>query len=130
MKSQKRDIKLSEYNISKAKYLELKYFCMQYREKRKELENIGGIRGVSSDGQPKGKSTGNPTEQIAIRRMMLEEDIKLVEQTAIEADSEIYKYIIKNVTEGIAYEYMDVPMSRTKFYDSRRYFFFLLSRKK
>lgn len=34
----KRDMKLSDYNISRAKYNELKYFCMQYAEKRENLK--------------------------------------------------------------------------------------------
>ena len=37
-KVRKRDMKLSDYNISRAKYNELKYFCMQYEEKKRELQ--------------------------------------------------------------------------------------------
>lgn len=126
----KRDIKLSDYNISRAKYNELKYFCMQYGEKKQELHKNYGIGAISSDGLPKGNLPGNPTEIVAIRNAALKKDIDLIEQTAMEADSEIYHWLIKNVTEGIPYEFMQVPLSRTKFYDSRRYFFYLLSQRR
>lgn len=126
----KRDIKLSDYNISRAKYNELKYFCMQYEEKKRELSKGNGLHAVINDGQPRGNSIGRPTEQQAIRNAMLRQDVELIEQTAIAADPEVYPWILKNVTEGLPYEYMNVPLSRTKFYDSRRYFFYLLAQKR
>lgn len=126
----KRDIKLSDYNISRAKYNELKYFCMQYGEKKQELYKNYGVGSSASDGLPKGNLPGNPTERTAIRNLSLKKDIDLIEQTAMEADSEIYNWLIKNVTEGIPYEFMQVPLSRTKFYDSRRYFFYLLAQRR
>lgn len=129
-KIRKRDMKLSDYNISRAKYSELKYFCMQYAEKLQELSRGYGIHAVVNDGMPRSSQTGNPTEQAAIRNAMLQKDVKLVEQTAIEADPEIYQWLLKNVTEGIGYDYLDVPKSRNRFYDSRKYFFYLLSQKR
>ncbi|HBC98699.1 MAG TPA: hypothetical protein DC053_03840 [Lachnoclostridium sp.] len=126
----KRDIKLSDYNISRTKYNELKYFCMQYGEKKQELHKNYGIGSISSDGLPKGNLPGNPTERTAIRNSILKKDIDLIERTAMEADSEIYHWLIKNVTEGIPYEFGPVPLSRTKFYDSRRYFFYLLAQRR
>jgi len=129
-KVRKRDMKLSDYNISRAKYNELKYFCMQYDEKKQELHRGYGLGAVISDGMPKGNLPGNPVERAAIHNATLQADIELIEQTALEADSDIYQWLIKSVTEGIPYEYMDVPLSRTKFYDSRRYFFYLLAQKR
>lgn len=129
-KVRKRDMKLSDYNISRAKYNELKYFCMQYDEKKQELHRGYGLGAVISDGMPKGNLPGNPVERAAIHNAILQADIELVEQTALEADPDIYQWLIKSVTEGIPYEYMDVPLSRTKFYDSRRYFFYLLAQKR
>lgn len=126
----KRDLKLSDYNISKEKYLELKYFCMQYEEKKQEIQQSYGLRSVANDGQPHGNSMGNPTENQAIRNAMLRSDIELIEQTAMEADAEIYQYIIRNVAYGISYEYLGVPKARKQFYESRRYFFFLLAQKR
>ncbi len=129
-KVRKRDMKLSDYNISRAKYNELKYFCMQYEEKKQELHRGYGLGAIVNDGMPKGNLPGSPTERVAIRNVMLQQDIELIEQTALEADPEIYQWLIKNVTEGISYEYMDVPKCRSDFYGSRKYFFYLLAQKR
>lgn len=129
-KIKKRDMKLSDYNISRVKYNELKYFCMQYNEKKRELQSRYGLRAVVSDGQPKGNLPGNPTENIAVKNAMIQADVDLIEQTAKEADSDMYQWLMKNVTEGIPYEWLDVPMARKQFYESRRYFFYLLSKKR
>ena len=101
-----RDIKLSDYNISRAKYNELKYFCMQYGEKRQELEKGYGVREVIADGMPKGNVLGNPTAQEAIKKASLQNDIDLIEKTVHEAAETLYPWILKNVTEGIPYEWL------------------------
>ena len=126
----KRDMKLSDYNISRAKYNELKYFCMQYEEKKQKLNKSYGIKAVVNDGMPKGNLLGNPVERTAIQNAMLQKDIELIEQTAVEADPEIYQWLMKNVTEGIGYDYLDVPMCRADFYGARKYFFYLLAQKR
>ena len=130
MEIRKRDMKLSDHNISRDKYNELKYFCLQYWQKKQEIDRNYGIDGFSQDGMPRGTSSSNPTEKKALRIAQLKRDTDLIEQTAMEADTEIYPWILKNVTSGVPYEYMDVPISRTKFYDSRRYFFYLLAQKR
>ena len=129
-KVRKRDMKLSDYNISRAKYNELKYFCMQYEEKKQELHRGYGLGAVVSDGMPKGNIPGNPTERAAIRNAMLQKDVEMIEQTAIEADSDMYQWLLKNVTEGIPYEWLNVPRGRRQFYEARRYFFYLLAQKR
>lgn len=126
----KRDMRLSDYGISRAKYNELKYFCMQYREKKQELQGLSGLHAVATDGMPRGNMTGDPTASQAIRRTMLQKDIELIEQTAIEADSEIYPWLIKNITDGLPYEYVNAPCGRRQFYEGRRYFFYLLAQKR
>ena len=103
---------------------------MQYDEKKKKLQRGYGLAAVDNDGQPKGNLPGNPTEQEALRRAMLQQDIDTIEQTAIEADDRIYPHILKNVTEGIPYEWMDIPCGRRQFYEVRRYFFYLLAQKR
>lgn len=126
----KREMKLCDYGITRKKYNELKYFCAQYREKKNELRHSYGITAAENDGMPKGNKIGNPTQNRAVRNDMLQKDIELIEQTAIEADNEIYEYILKNIADGTPYEWMDVPKGRKQFYESRRYFFYLLSQKR
>lgn len=127
---QLRDIKLSDYNISRAKYNELKYFCMQYGEKKEALAQGRGLKAVVNDGMPKGTSLGNPTAQNAIKMAALGEDIALIEKTAQKASETLYPWILKNVTEGIPYEWLNAPCGRRQFYECRRYFFYLLAQKR
>lgn len=126
----KRNMRLSDHNISRAKYNELKYFCMQYGEKKQEIQSSYGIKTIMNDGMPKGNQTGNPVEREAIRNLMLQSDVKMIEETVREAAPTIYKWLLKNVTEGIPYEWMDVPEGRRQFYEDRRYFFYLLAQKR
>lgn len=128
MKSaERRNFKL-KHHISNLKYRELRNFCLQYNEKKKEIQY--GLSSVVADGMPRGNATSNPTESMAIRNEMLRKDMELIEQTAIEADSSLYQYILKNVTEGVAYEYMDIPAGKSTFYEARRMFFYLLAQKR
>ena len=92
-----RDIKLSEHNISRAKYSELKYFCMQYHEKKQKLENAYGLKATVNDGMPKGNTSGDSTAQEAVRNAMLQDDLRLIEETARKAAPEIHKWILKNL---------------------------------
>lgn len=57
-------------------------------------------------------------------------EVELIEQTAIAADQVLYPYILKSVTQGIKYEYMDAPCGRRQFYEVRRIFFALLGEKR
>ncbi len=125
-----RGLKLSDYNISRAKYNELKYFCMQYQEKLQKLNADCGLKAVVNDGMPRSGLQSNPTAQEAVKRALMQNDIDLIEKTAQEANRELYEWILKNVTEGIPYEWMDVPAGRRQFYESRRYFFYLLAQKR
>ena len=43
----KRDMKLSDHNISRDKYNELKYFCLQYWQKKQEIGRNYGIDGFN-----------------------------------------------------------------------------------
>ena len=55
MEIRKRDMKLSDHNISRDKYNELKYFCLQYWQKKQEIDRNYGIDGFSQDGYLSGK---------------------------------------------------------------------------
>ena len=93
------------YGISRERYRELLNFCLQYNDWRRQAGN---------------KSTGD----------IYRKNIETVEDCARQADPAIAEYIIKSVTQGIPYEWMDVPMSRKHFYLRRRKFFFLLDKRR
>lgn len=125
-----RDLKLDSYGISKYAYRELKNFCLQYGEKKQKLAAIRGLSAVTYEGMPHGTDIGDPTQVKAERAERLEADIKLIEQTAIEADSGIYQSLIANVSSGISYFDLIVPCDKKYFYEKRRKFFYILAQKR
>lgn len=84
------------YAVSKYRYLELKYFCLQYEKMKKE----------------------NP------------KNAEMIEQCCLKAAPGWYGALLKNVTYGIAYEFMPVPCGRRQFYESRSAFFKFLSKQR
>ena len=128
MTSKKRSLQFEKYNISKNRYLELKYFCRQYQEKVEELAAITEIGTISFEQLPQVYSS-DKTGNTAIKKIYLEKEIRIVEEAAVEADMQIAEYILKNVTSGIRYEFLDVPYSRSVFYERRRKFFWILDMK-
>lgn len=131
-----RPINEKKYEISKHRFLELYHFCMQYQEWKNELKYekdtvkcIANTEGIHGSG-----GSGSATERLVIRRMKLLEKCEMVEQTAIEADPELYRYILEGVTaEYATYKYLrqveGIPCGRTMYYDRRRKFYWLLSKK-
>jgi hypothetical protein len=131
-----RPINEDKYGISKHKFLEVKYHCLQYPEWRKELANLtDAIKGMQYGQEGKGsKSQASSTERLAIKRLELEEKCKRIEQTAIETDPEIYQWLLEGVTtEYATYRYLrdakGIPCGDQKYYKTRRKFYWLLSQK-
>lgn len=123
-----RDLKIPE--LSPNRYKELKFFCRQYREKQSQLRSITELSSPSFGGCSGGNKTSDRTADTACRRAQLQKDLEVIEQAAIEADGEIYPYIITNVADGVAYQYLDVPCSWSTFNRRRRKFFNLLDSRK
>jgi len=130
-----RPLNSEKYEMSKHRFFELYHFCMQYNEWKDELKyNTDTIGSICNDGMPRSSNITDGTGQLGIRRAILSKNCEIVEQTAIETDSEIYQYIIKAVTnDGITYNYlkmvMGIPVSHNTYYDKRRKFYWLLSQK-
>lgn len=132
----KRKLKLDDYGISGKRFKELSGFCEQYPDWKKELSYMTDavkspqINGIGSFGG----DTSDTTANLAIRRQGLSEKCKLIESTAIQASEELAAYIIKNVCFELPLRYLicaeGMPCSERAFYDKRRYFFYLLDKKK
>nr|DAR65025.1 MAG TPA: hypothetical protein [Caudoviricetes sp.] len=72
---------------------------------------------------------------LAIKRTILKDKCELIESTIMETDKELYRYLLKAITEeGVTYQYlrsvMGIPCSRRRYYETRRRFYYLLSKKK
>lgn len=130
-----RPLNEKKYQISKHKFLELYHYCLQYNEWKDELKyKTDTVASPNYSGMPKGTEQTNATEALAIRRSLLSNKCEVIEQTAIEADSEIYQYILKAVTnEYVTYNYlkqvMSIPCGKNLYYNRRKKFYWLMSTK-
>lgn len=125
----------NKYYISKEKYYELRHFCNQYKEWKKESKQIKSHITKDPSDQPNRNTGGTRiTEEEAIRLYEIENKMKLVEDTATEADEFLGSYIFLVVTGAASFDfiknYMKVPVSRNEFYEKYRKFFWLLSKKR
>lgn len=124
----KKNLKVKD--LSKNRYMELKYLCLQFNDMKHELQSLNyGLKAVVVTGMPSSHKLSNSTEEIAIKKMKLMKKIEAIEQSAIEVDVDIYQYILKAVTEGLPFEYLAIPCGRRQFYEKRRLFFILLDKK-
>lgn len=124
----------NKYWINKHRHYELKHFCLQYPDWKRnyaEFDDVSiplsMIECVSTSNLP-----GDPTAKRAMMKTHYAEKIKMVEKIAIETDNCLHKYILKAVTEGHSYTYLKtklgIPCGRDMYYDRYRKFFWLLSK--
>ncbi len=128
-----RPINSSKYKITENRFKELYYFCLQYDEWIDELKyKKDTMRSPEVKLAPGSLGVGMPTQELAIRREMLEHNCNIIRQAAVDADKELSGYILKAVThKDITYNYlysiMGIPCSRNTYYDRRRKFYWILS---
>ena len=123
----------NKYYIDKHRYYELKHFCLQYNEWKKAYANCNESIIFASDFEkiPGSNIPSDLTAKYAMRKAVYGERIKMIELAAKEADDFLYSYLLKAVTEGLAYTHLkaryDIPCGRDMYYDRYRKFFWLLS---
>lgn len=124
-----------KYNISPNRFMELYHHCLQYNEWKDELKyKCDTVNSIQISDMPIYHANSDATQLLAIRRTFLADKCKMIEETAKEADEILHKYILKAVTnKGITYAYlktvMDIPCGKDMYYDRRRKFYWLLSKK-
>lgn len=131
-KKRLRNMTWDDYGISKHRYQELKAFCLQYDEKKNKIKY--GLSSVNHDGTTGSGGVGRPTEQQAINNERYTKDCHMIEEAAIRANPVIWKYIIKSVTQGLPYEFIEyddefgrITVGKTDFYAYRRLFYSFLN---
>lgn len=119
--------------LSRERVAELRYFCLQYPEKKAKLHAVrAGFNAFSADGQPRGQGkTSNPTEHRALQALDSAErrDVELVEAAAAEAtrgSKALMRCLLKNVTEGVGVKCLAIPMGLRQYYALRRHFYRIL----
>lgn len=128
--------KKNKYWVNKNRYYELKYFCLQYPLWKRAYDSLDGMRVSSFDltGVRASSSCTDILGRVMDERTIYLERMQLVENAAREADPYLASYILKAVTEGYAYTYLEsmleIPCSRDTYYDRYRRFFWLLDQAK
>lgn len=125
----------NKYWIDKHRHYELKHFCLQYPTWKRTyaaLDNLSISTSRMDDTPISSTAPSDTTAKCAIRKAHYSEKIQLVERAALEADEDLWFYILKAVTEGYSYTYlktrMDIPCGKDLYYDRYRRFFWLLSK--
>ena len=129
------DLKLGrEFSISRHRYRELKEFCLQYEEKKSELQQIYTSSSVTPEVVAMGGVPGKPTEQKAMRALQLRSETDLIDRCIAEAcgdDVGLTEQMKKNITLGVGFDSLGyVPCGVRQFYQCRRKFFFILDKVK
>lgn len=128
-------LKLDSYGISRDAYMELKYFCRQYDQKRREAASLLGVGSPAFDATPKGNTVGRPTESAAIKRESLLADVDLIDRCAKDVDNGAwYHALIDNCCRRVPWECLkpeDMGSSQKQaYFTARRQFFFLLHQRR
>lgn len=124
----------NKYWIDKHRHYELKHFCLQYPEWKKEYSKLESmsIHISTIDRFPNSNLPSDPTARKAIMKAIYLQKMRLIEKVAIEADSFLQSYILKGVTEGLSYTYLrtnfGMPCGKDMYYDRYRKFFWLLDK--
>lgn len=125
---------LSEYGISDAATQELRFFCLRYPEMKRNLADLHNpLHAMAYDGMPHSANPGEPTASAAEKAAQISQDCEMIEQAAIEADSELYPWLLKAVTNGLTYPQMQtqsIPCCKDVFLSRRKRFFKNLAVKK
>lgn len=130
----RRSCYTGEYKLNKPEYLSAKYYALRYNAWLDEYNSLkDSVAAVVPDDMPRGTNIGNPTEKLAVRREELRRKMEVVEQAAIETDSDYYQWILKRVVNGLSYDYMyacdGLCCSRATFYRNVRKFYWILAKK-
>ena len=133
MKNQRSELSVkNKYWIPKFRYLELKNFCLQYPEWKATLASLDLLE--SHFDKISSGNIADPTNDMAIRRLILENNIELINTCAKLSEPSIASYIIKGITQNYSYEYLkyklDLPAGRDYYYDRYRKFFWILDKKR
>lgn len=132
--------KKNQLYIDKHAFLSAYHFALQYPEwKRQYADAIGSaVKAVDYNDMPHGTGTGDPTARIAMRSSILRSNIDLIERTALTAGQDLAEYLLYAVTnEGVTFNYLHsercplgkILCERTKYYQMRRLFYYLLSKR-
>ncbi|MBQ8707768.1 MAG: hypothetical protein IJ523_06765 [Succinivibrionaceae bacterium] len=121
----------AKYGIPKARYNELRAYCLQYPLWKAEAQSLLGVGAQQYSAMPHGSGVGNPVVKAAERREHLLRKIEQVESVARMVDGgRWYAALIQNCCMGKSLAFIDpavLPSSnRNAFFVARRSFYLAL----
>lgn len=126
----------SRYWLPKQKFLTVYHYCLQYPEWEDEygvLKASTGISGIDYDAMPHGNSVGDPVSEEAMRLADLDMKMQQVKDAVHEVAPELYRWLLKGVTEDRPYWYlhdvMRMPCGKNQYSEIRRKFYYLMSKR-
>lgn len=131
----RRSKKTGRWKISTHEFYMAMHFAYQYHEWKKELSGLTDTsKAIQYSDMPKGNLNPDPTGDLVERRERLVHNVDIVEKCARESDPDLYEWIMLGVTnDGVNYDSLNtlkgIPCSRNTYYDRRRKFYYLLSKK-
>ncbi len=125
--------KKSPYYIPKHRYLELKHYCLQYPEWKKQYKLVSISPGSHQINDILDRSHySDPTADKAMTLHKLSRQMEMIEKAAKITDPELSNYILMAVTEERNFEYLSlikgIPCCRNTFYNRYRRFFWELDK--
>lgn len=125
--------KRNKYYIPKHRYYELKHFCLQYPEWKKQYLMEGFKMEAGLIQAKRNNPQNRPVEIASFSRGDILEKLDKVESCCRLADPALSKWLLLSVTEGVPFTRLkmiyDIPCERDMFYDRYRRFFWLLDRR-
>ncbi len=123
-----------KYKLSKHGFYTAYHYALQYNDWMDEYNNLADSSTDLRYGHDEIWTDNDKTERHATRRNELRDLMSKVEDAAAETDPELSEYILLGVTnEGVTFDVLqtkyDIPLSRNRYYDRRRKFYFILSQK-
>lgn len=131
----RRSKKTGRWKIDVHEFYMAMHFAYQYHEWKKELSGLTDTsKAIQYSDMPRGSMDPDPTGELVERRERLVRSIDIIESCARRADPELYEWIMLGVTnDGVNYDSLltlkGIPCSRNTYYDRRRKFYYLLSKK-
>ena len=125
--------KKSPYHLSKHRMLELKHFCLQYPEWKKEHERIEVLRSYFPFGLPSESSHSDMTGDLGTKAADLMLKMNLVDRLCQQYGGDICDWLFMGVAYGMSFPQMEargIPCSRDYYYERYRRFYWALDRAK
>ncbi len=126
--------KKKRFYISKHRFYELKYFCRQYSEWKTSAETIldHSSEMVFDPVKVRSSDLSDPVFKMVEKREEYLDRMFMIEKAAKAASPDLWKYLMKGVTDGISYEHLlaryEIPCCKDTYYEAFRRFFWALSK--